>query len=68
MGITPVLDQMDFTPDPRFVAAFGLMTACAKVYGPRAYMIRTRLAAEKREREANLKQANPAWGGVAGAA
>jgi hypothetical protein len=45
----PVLEQFDFTPDPRFVAVFGLIMACGKVYGPRAYLYRVRKENERAE-------------------
>lgn len=46
----PVLEQFDFTPDPRFVAVFGLIMACGKVYGPRAYLYRVRKENERAEK------------------
>lgn len=58
----PVLDLFDFAPDPRFVAVFGLVMASVQVYGPRAYLIRARLAAEK---DAKMKRANRPGNGAA---
>jgi hypothetical protein len=53
-GIVPVLDQFDFTPDPRFVAVFGMFAAMGKVYGPKVYLYRNRVQAEK---DARMKRA-----------
>lgn len=53
----PVLDQFDFTPDPRFAAAFGLVVASARVYGPRYVLIRARKAKEAEDERA--KKARP---------
>lgn len=48
----PVLDLFDYAPDPRFIAVFGLLTAGAQVYGPRAYLIRARLKEEAEAKRA----------------
>lgn len=52
----PVLEQFDFTPDPRFVAVFGLFAAMGKVYGPKAILYRMRKQAEA---DAKMKRVNP---------
>lgn len=55
-AIVPVLDQFDFTPDPKVAAVLGLIAASAKVYGPRAYLIRARLQDERaKAREAAMR-------------
>jgi len=60
-GIVPVLDQFDFVPDPKIAAVIGLIAASAKVYGPRAYLIRARLNAEK---DAKMKNVTPGFPGL----
>lgn len=50
-----VLEQFDMKPDPKIQAIVGLIIAAGTVYGPRAYMIKSRHAAEARERPANAK-------------
>jgi len=51
-GVVPVLDLLDFTPDPRFAAAFGLAVACGRVYGPRVVLIRARKVQEAEDKKA----------------
>jgi hypothetical protein len=47
-SIANVMEQFDMSPDPRFVAVGGLITTCASIYGPRAYLIRERRKEEKK--------------------
>lgn len=60
-GIVPVLDQFDFVPDPKITAVIGLIAASARVYGPRVYLIRARLQAEK---DAAMKNVSPKFGTI----
>lgn len=70
----PVLDLLDFAPDPRFIAVFGLLAAGAQVYGPRIYLIRHRMQQEKDDAMKRAKTASspaspnnaPDIGGLAG--
>lgn len=67
-GIVPVLDQFDFVPDPKIAAVIGLIAASAKVYGPRAYLIRARLKMEaeraQAERDAAMRNVTPGFPGT----
>lgn len=47
-----VLDQYDFTPDPKIQAIIGMVMAAGTVYAPRVVLIRARLAQQAKEREA----------------
>ena len=46
----PVLEQFNFTPDPRFTAAFTLIVVAGQIYVPRAVNIRMRKADERARR------------------
>jgi len=46
-----VLEQFDIRPDPKVEAIVGLIIAAGTVYGPRAYLIRQRMAKENAERK-----------------
>jgi hypothetical protein len=59
-----VLEQFDFTPDPKVAAVMGLVTTASMIYGPRIYLYKNartnkkeKKAAEKIERadEATVK-------------
>jgi hypothetical protein len=53
-SIANVMEQFDWTPDPRFAAVAGLVTTSATIYGPRAYLYREHLK-EKAKQKAQEK-------------
>jgi hypothetical protein len=56
-----MMAEFDIVPDPKTQAVIGMIIAAGIVYGPRAAMIRARLAQEAKERAAGANGA-----GVAG--
>lgn len=46
-----VLEEFDWTPDPKVQAVVGLIMTAGSVYGPKVYFIRERKKAERAERE-----------------
>jgi len=62
---TNVLKEFDYIPDPKIVAISGLVSTAAIIYGPRYYLIKTRVSGEKKEKKAgfvepsNIGQFNP---------
>lgn len=46
-----VLEEFDWTPDPKVQAIVGLITTAGVVYGPKVYFIRERKKAEKEARD-----------------
>lgn len=48
-----VLAQFDVTPDPKVTAVVGLVTTAGTIYGPRAFLIRTRKAEEKESKKSS---------------
>lgn len=51
-SIANVMEQFDWTPDPRMTAVAGLVTTSATIYGPRLYLYREHLK-NKNEKKAN---------------
>jgi hypothetical protein len=52
LSIANVMDQFDWTPDPRFTAIAGLVSTSALIYGPRVYLYREHLKAKVAEKKA----------------
>lgn len=48
-SLANVLDQFDWTPDPRFTAVAGLVTTSATIYGPRLYLYREHLKMQRQQ-------------------
>jgi hypothetical protein len=46
-----VLEEFDWTPDPKVQAVVGLIMTAGSVYGPKVYFIRERKKAERAERD-----------------
>lgn len=49
-AVVNVLDQFNIVPDPKITAVVGLVMTASAIYGPRAYLISERLAAQKKSR------------------
>lgn len=56
-SIANVMEQFDWTPDPKFAAIAGLVTTGATIYGPRIYMYTEHVKATKAKAkdETNIK-------------
>lgn len=48
-----VIEQFDYTPDPKITAMIGLVTTTGMIYGPRVYMYRKMLAQKNKEKRAS---------------
>lgn len=53
-----VMEQFDYTPDPKIAAVLGLVTTTSMIYGPRIYLYRQHL--EKRNQQRQQKRAQKA--------
>jgi hypothetical protein len=51
-SVGAVMDEFGFQPDPKTQAVIGLVMTAGMIYGPRAYLIRERLADEAKARRA----------------
>jgi len=55
-SLANVMEQFDITPDPRFTAVAGLVTTASMIYGPRVYLYREHVKAEKKKAREKLRQ------------
>lgn len=49
-----VMEQFDFTPDPKIAAVLGLVTTTSMIYGPRIYLYKSHLAKQAKEKKASV--------------
>lgn len=55
-----VLEQFDYTPDPKIAAVLGLVTTTSMIYGPRVYLYRKDLEKRAAKRKEPKQESEPA--------
>lgn len=51
-----VMEQFDYTPDPKVAAVLGLVTTTSMIYGPRVYLYRKHIEKKRKEKREQQEQ------------